>query len=1178
MILQFPDLDTLRLALASGVVPASVSLAPTAAGFDDRGQVWLQPSVAPARAVLAELRRLKVQNPRTSGVPVIEQLTSWLQIFPVERDPGRALPPEQAPVLFDLSAEQFSAVAAEILRLGNDRQSFRFFASKDGERVLLRVIAPPYYTLLRALDHDGAESAPVAYFECAPRLWIRVGHTHPFGPKIKVPEGKVLLLQPPRRWTFLPDAPFREIYEVLEFVLPSSRSAWSEGKVGRKLQVPLRLVPGDPSEVEELWVLRDRPLEQLDDLANNAGDDLLQRLSFAAASRDGQTVLVLRVRPSKGAPPAPVLDAVSFRTYLKLPNLFVPSGQRLHPPLSRHVIRKLLAEDPAVITWLYPNGDATFTPETLPDEAFRPLTDWIDYVLDHDREALQTWVQAAQFDFEAFVCADGEAPKSKKSPSGREKKAARLQAAAAEGEDVQAPVALPADTAVDAPMVVEEVPQVSSARPAVLQQQLTALEQRFLAMEGPLDSAERLGLWREMARLNAALGRGDDAGLCWLSAAWSGSGADPGWTWQWFAGEAAKVPVRDEPSWPKGRSWVRPATPGANQRREIDGMDLDRVLALTEPLGADLRALAAYVVAAADRQGPPPALRERLSRVRHFLEKHERLLPMRTAWLAATSLTRLTGGDILGLARTRDRLLERLYQTGLRPELELPAFLRFSGQPSSERFRAFQEWTVRLAELVQTWLQRAPREDSGNPIATGAYADLTFAFGLARLGEAAASQQLLQRAQPALEEQARRPHGEAHEFLARAYTYRIEQAHVDKPHQGPLPPELLRRLETFKADQTQGTTSPRYAADRLRQYSRILEPDQKVDAQQRYHAKLSPLEEQLHRLTDLADRKELVARLEELFRHAPTLEKDKSAPEAQARALRAALDVAPRVGEEFALKMLERLARVYEALPAPDGPQGPGIHAKLLEVGLFTAAHFDQTGQVQALVGRFQKLLESQKARPSAVDDINDLARQCFRGLRKLGLRDEIDLLLKQMADLVLAAQKVPTLQALLQTTFKDKDPAVDAPLTNWVAALRTLLHVASGWYYFGRDAEAGPVLDAVRTVLFQRTLLDRTNPHRRDQMYLACDYAATAARAPVADAQRRLEELFARLPLEEGWTTGYYYSLAKLRLIETTVMAIVADDFTVGGEVRRWLDEDEFLIRQRIHRDLREAMRRAET
>jgi hypothetical protein len=1162
MILQFPDLDTLRLVLTSGTVPPGVCLAAAAAAIDGQGQVWLQPSVAPSRAALNELRRLKVQAPRTSPVPLTEQVHSWLQLFPVHREAGRAVPPEQAPVLFDLPADQFSTVATEILRLGNDRQSFRYLQARDGERVLLRVIGPPYYTLLRALDPDGTGAAPVAYVECAPRAWMQLGHTHPFAGKIKVPEGKVLLLRPPREWTLLPDAPFRELYEVLEFVLPNRRSAWDEGEVTHKLKVPLRLVPGDPGEVDELWVLRDRPMEQLDELVGNAGDDLLHKLSFAVAEKDGRTLMVLRVRPSKGSPPAPVLDAVRFRTYLKLPNLFVPSGKRLHPPLSRHVIRRLLAEDPAVITWLYPHDDGTFTPETLPDEAFRPLTDWIDYVLDHDRQALQTWVQAAQFDFESFVCEE-ESSKSKKPPTGpREKKGGRQSSAGSGEDDVLAFAAATPEQAVDVPLVVEKTPELRRAEPSVLLKQLHELEGRFLAVEGPLDSPERLGLWPEMARLNMALGHGDDAGLCWMNALWADvtSGAVP--AWHWFRAEASRVPTSDGSGSTRGRSWAAEAAASA-QPRAIDGADLDRVLALEEPTSADLRALAAYVFCASGGKPAPAALVQRLPRVRHFLESKEQRLPVRAVWLSALGLARLGGGDVLGLARVRDRLLERLYQNGLRPEQDLAPFLHASGESSGDRLRAFRHWLVGLSDLVQEWLGKLPIEYNENTAVTPPYADLIFAYGLARVHETEASRRLLQRAANVLSQK-----DEVHRALLHAFTYRVEQVLAGKRHEGPLPADQLREHEQLEPPR-------RYLVERMRMHSRILDPDQKIDAYHRFQVNNSPLESQLVELANLADRNEIAARIDRLLREAPQLVKGKAGHEPVARVLRVGLSLAPRVGEDFALRLLLRLGPVLDAHPRADEVEAVRAQAELMETALFTAAHFDRLDQVQALVGRFQNLLEGQEGHAGAVRAVQELAGQCFRGLRKLGLREEIDRLLGKMHDLVLASQKAPSLQALLKKPGQDEASGKGPGFDGWLAAVTALLPVAGGWYYFGRDAEAEPVLDAVRGVLFQGRLLEMNR--KQDQMQLACHYLAAVAQAPVPEVQRRVEEYFRRAVVRDGFTTASHYAILKLRVIESTVSAVVSDEGSPGGEVRRWLDEDEFLVRRRVHRDLREAMARAE-
>jgi hypothetical protein len=52
-------------------------------------------------------------------------------------------------------------------------------------------------------------------------------------------------------------------------------------------------------------------------------------------------------------------------------------------------------------------------------------------------------------------------------------------------------------------------------------------------------------------------------------------------------------------------------------------------------------------------------------------------------------------------------------------------------------------------------------------------------------------------------------------------------------------------------------------------------------------------------------------------------------------------------------------------------------------------------------------------------------------------------------------------------------------------------------------------------------------------------------------------------------WTNNYY-SQSQLRLIEAIVLAVVSDDFTLGAAARRWLDDDEYLVRRRIHKDYR--------
>jgi hypothetical protein len=68
--------------------------------------------------------------------------------------------------------------------------------------------------------------------------------------------------------------------------------------------------------------------------------------------------------------------------------------------------------------------------------------------------------------------------------------------------------------------------------------------------------------------------------------------------------------------------------------------------------------------------------------------------------------------------------------------------------------------------------------------------------------------------------------------------------------------------------------------------------------------------------------------------------------------------------------------------------------------------------------------------------------------------------------------------------------------------------------------------------------------------------------------------ELFRKLEgVHDCFTTSTHYSLSRLDLVEAMILALVNEDFTIDPQVRHWLDDDEYLVRRRIHRDVRAAM-----
>ncbi|MBY0231544.1 MAG: hypothetical protein K2W96_19840 [Gemmataceae bacterium] len=1138
MILKFPSMNSLRLALITGAVPAAMAQAGAVVGTDDQGHVWVETSGTLSRGNNAELKKLGVMGAK--ALPAIDkaEVSCWAEALPLDREPWNAEGLATLPVLFDLpDAAELSRLVIETLRLGNDRQGYRWLDSTGDEepRALLRVVGPPYYTLLRAIDRIGGDKAPVAYVEKQPRVWVELGWSHPLVAQVKPPAEKILLLQSPGTWTLIDDGSFKDVYEVTEFPLPDTPAKFKDSKTELpKIKVVPSLRSGGSTDGAEMWVLRDDPVAELNRFVQNNNDQDLQRLAFAVGEKGGKKVIVVRVRSSKSAPPEVILHgAIAYKHYLKLPNLFLPVGTRLHPPLRRDQVRKLLADDTNSVTWLHPDAKGNgFSPQSLPEDAFRPLWDWVDYVLDHDKEALAGWMQAAQFDFEPFVCDEEDKAKPKKPPGeGAKPRATRERGQRGQGDDAAFAVQEQEAEVEVRKGAVEDLPEVKKAEPTQLQKQLKEMEESFLALEGGLDTPERQEMWPRMAQVNTQLANTDDAGICWMNSLWERDEAVARkWAWAWFLAEAQGVPAGDDRRSP--RSWATKATLAGAKTCEVPGDDLDKLLAKEEPATADLRALSAYIVHACLQSPPSPALMERLGKVSRYLEQHEKLLPVRSMWLAWSHLSLLSRGDVLALARARDRLLERLFHSGLRPEQDLPSFLRFAGQPTSQRFRAVRQWMVKLADECQEWITATTTSGL-----TPAYVDLAFAYGLARLGESDVARELMARAKDVLAGK-----DDAHTSLFAAYEWRIKQALDGKPHTGPLPNEQMEYLEVMPRLE-------RYVVDRLRKHSRILEPDTETNPYRHWGARINEFEKALAELADLTDRNEIANRVEKMLREVP---RGPKGAEQRSRVLKAGLEAAPRVGEEFARKLLELAVPTYDELPEAKEVAAIIDHAALLEKALFVAGHFNRQDALHPLVTRFQRMLQTQKG-AQALAALEKLAASCLRGLRKLGMRDEIDQILKQMAELVLEGHDVKSAE------FKKRD--------QYPAAMRALLQVAGNYYYFGRDTQADAIMGVARGVLLGGDLPPR------EQTQLASSYARAVGQAPVEMAQKRLEEVFKQLKgIRDTYTTSTHFSVSQLDVVESVVQAVVSDDFTMGTQARRWLDDDEFLVRRRIHRDMRQA------
>jgi len=1187
----FADLDTLRLALASGAVPSALGGAPARAGFDAQGHLWLQPEVPLSREAAAALARFGAAVQGTSGATLTEVVPCWQQLLALQPAPSNGHPER---VLFTVSdGTRVPALIAELQRLGapdvgvcwlDDSDKPEARARDDRPHALLLVEHPPLYTLLLADDAD--PNAPRSYAEQAPGVWVEHGRRHPLAEQIRPPKGQIALLTAPRVWTFLPDGPFATGPDVLQ--LPRRPADTRDRSDTERLPLELRVVPDlRGTDAAEFWVLRNRAGAQLRNLVRQSDDALLARLSLAAGRVGTSRVVVLRVRADKrGGPPVLVLDALACRSYLRLPNLFVPCGLRLRPGLRRDALRNLLASDPQRVTWLEPTEGGGFTVQTLPATAFRPFANYVSYTRERDTQPLTPDLPPMPLVLPAFTVRElrpsGRRPRTPReeptpTPNRRPVPAHTDEPSHSTGwlqrlahwfrrhEDADAA----ARSRTDSPSTTrlprrQETPSSSNTR----DDRRAELEARFLQEAGSVD---RAALWPELATVYAALNRHGDAAVCWLNALWEQERPRPDWARGWLRAEARL---------PRGRG------DETDPAYWLDG----------PPTPAAARAVAASVVFAAANQESgvrnqgsgvqdenlltPDSrlLTPDLARVQRLLEEFEAALPVRAAWLAHVALARLSGGDVVGLARTRDRMLERLYQDGLSLDLDVPAFLRFAGQGSGDwaaRAQEVRDWLSHARESVHRWVAARPDRPAGRARLvpelttqdpqlqafgfgtatrfTRAYADLILAWGLTRLGDRTGSQELLSFAQATLAGT-----DDVHAVLYDAYAYRARQALEGRPAVGPLPPDLLSRLEALRRRQQSDPRGreemPFYKAEKLRAASRILNPAEKFDVYRVtvINEYMDDLQRALTAARLLIDRDELVRRFGEL------LAETGRTPEQEARLLESALAVAPRVGEAFAGEVLDRLVRVVDRFRFTGRPEEVNAEAAAVERGLFVAAHFDRAESVRRLLTRLDRLLDSRRVPGATSEGLDDLlvtlVGQGLRGLRRLGLREEADRLLQRLSDRLMPE---PELRVL-----RRRSP-------NWAATLRRLLALTGGWFYVGRDDQAEAVLAEARRVLLGNEVQDST-----EQTNLAVAYMDALGQAPFSLALPRVEEVFHQLGgIKDSLLTKTHYSLAQLRLIEAAVLAVVNDDFTLAPTARRWLDDDEYLVRRRIHADVRAAV-----
>jgi hypothetical protein len=273
--------------------------------------------------------------------------------------------------------------------------------------------------------------------------------------------------------------------------------------------------------------------------------------------------------------------------------------------------------------------------------------------------------------------------------------------------------------------------------------------------------------------------------------------------------------------------------------------------------------------------------------------------------------------------------------------------------------------------------------------------------------------------------------------------------------------------------------------------------------------------------------------------------------------------LAGRLGAEDASRLLERVLPSLEAVEANTDPHFVGTRLRLIERAMFFAAHFDRSDLLPAMVDRLVRLIESEES--AALESVGPAVGQTLRGLRKLGLRDETARILDRMA-------------AVLTRGLTPEQLAARSPRT-WPKMLQSLLHLAAAWLAYDQPGRAEPVLVAARSLLARSRWPGKDAVLPADYAKVLCGLVTALGQLPPAQARGRIAALFEGDLLDRllnTQTVRDFYSWLHLNVVEEVVLTLASDSFSLGPVARRWLDEDEYLVRRRVHRDVRAALERA--
>ncbi len=1233
--LDFKDLDQLKFALASGTIPEKVQQRSAAVTYFKSGQIRVDCNENWDKKTIKSLESLGVtfrydQNSTNLDAKLTEgQLTEgqkdreidrmttvicWPQIIPLLPHSYSSEPANNEAILFYLDAEDLSEFVREILRLGNDRQSYYFLSNTDkhGTKVLLKVISPPYYSLLRAIDQLPFPSGGTvtAFREQIPHLWVQWGYQYPYGESLEIAKNQMILLSAPSAWypDWYPiDKPvFEDIYQILALHIAAQETP-THVQDPEKIDVPLRLIAANANDQAQMWLITGAEAETtFDHFVRDCQEQILDKFNFVLfKNKENISEILLLYRQSQDRTPELIFpDMIPYRIYSKISNLFVPCNQRIQPQLRRDFLRSLLVQDESKIVFLLPLEDGNFIPRSVSEKAFRPLRDWIHYVVQKDADSITPWLSSFQFEFDEFICKDKSTKENrtdnqKKSKSGNSNRESSRDSSVLNDLDDLVPDQDPKKTKIAGIRKKKQsnenfTPQKHEINDeANARLQLDKLEREFMELPGQLDAPGRINLWEPIGSLYAVLKNRESAAICFINALWHHRDIPKDLLLRWCRSESPQEGDKE----------------GDKERDNITAAEVDEILKTDNPTTRQLRCLVIYVMLCYLDRTRYAEVRERLTALMEQIQKNEKLIPIRIVWFFWYYLSKFNKDPLL-LVRSRDRLLYQLMEEGLNVSLDLPIFLRFNfndNTRSQSRLSSLFEYLRTTEVEVIQWITQ--KEKSLDPdrflshhIDIG-LAKLTFAYAFAKLQDHHTAKAHLSEITKLwfdsnqVNEIDSKEVTDFKEFVFQLYQNRIEKTLKNESGNSPIDQTVLE-LETLLSDNV------KYSCNRLRAISLIIEPMDRFDPYRSIRSgtesKILPL---LSKITELPNLKG-----ESLYNQIIHLKKkidQESNIFQESWFLSYALPLSVRLSDlevkgknkvlegKLTYLLLDQSINLITKLNYYVDPSTIDSIALLIDRSILVAGHLNRSDLIEKMIHILFNMLEKFPI-AKAIQLINQMASTCVRILQKFGMIDLLDTILTYFHDILF--DRKPSSPSITPANREERREKAKRDKENlesnsdrllevlrkkhaliWYDFVTALLHLASGWSYLGQANKADPYIEEATKLIFDTDSLRKSNKYP-EYTKLCCVYLQALTKSGKQSHQEMIKSVFAHLPnLYRPFTESRFYGRNYVMVIEAAILSLVSDESVQGVATLRWRDEDEFLYRKRLHYDVQLAVESAE-